>query len=141
MPALKITGTVFGKIQRTIGTYPAETGGMLGAKDGIITEFYFDESANSSAGTYSPNTKACETVLNEIWMPNQVSLCGFIHSHRSRYVPSAADKDYIIRIKNAIDCSVPFFLVILSSSSESGQFALYPYSVPQFELLPYALVP
>jgi hypothetical protein len=70
-PKLRITCSVYEDIKRTIGNRPAEQGGVLGGSrgDGVVTHFYFDESARQTGTTYSPNDQLLNRLFAEGWNP------------------------------------------------------------------------
>lgn len=76
-----MTRSVLNEIRCTIGRLPPETGGMLGGRDGVITEFYFDGTAERSGVTYSPNAARLNQLLQRQWSGDGIELLGFIHSH------------------------------------------------------------
>jgi hypothetical protein len=89
---LKIPHSIYEKIMATIGSHPAETGGVMAMEDDRITDFYFDYSAETGASFYRPNLACVNAVVNK-WLQEGLQLCGFIHSHRSPYTElSALDK-------------------------------------------------
>lgn len=89
-----ITKKVYDSILNTIGKSPIESGGILGEKDGIICEFYFDEDAKHTKSNYIPNLSKLNKVIEE-WQENGVQFIGFAHSHPNEYnKPSLGDGLY-----------------------------------------------
>lgn len=105
-----------------------EAGGILGEKNGIISSFYEDTTADVSYSYYQPDIFACESVINDIWNKNQIRFCGFIHTHRTEATPSEADKLYYKSILDSI-CNTEnkIFLFIAKYCYESDNL-LYAYS-------------
>ena len=96
----RCSSEVLEQIQETIGSRPAETGGILGTSDDgkTIDHFFFDEKASVSGVTYSPDTDTLNDVI-EKWNDEGVMFCGFIHSHpRGCISPSGGDYFYAERI-------------------------------------------
>ena len=109
---IPMTVDVLHRIQRTIGQYPAETGGFLGTSDGkTIDHFYFDYSAKTTGGTYTPDTEAVNKIIKK-WNEEGIKLVGNIHSHPDGYpTPSHADVEYAQRIMEAFDLD-QFYVII-----------------------------
>src|SRR5687767_11968851 len=100
MFAMQITEEVLTAIRQQIGSRPAEAGGVLGGNraSGTVTAFYFDETAATSRGTYSPNHEVVNRLLAEDWNPRGIDLLGFVHSHPAGIrVPSGGDQYYARR--------------------------------------------
>jgi len=96
---LRMTLSVYKAIRDTIGSQPAERGGMLGSSDGeTIDHFHFDESAATTAATYTPDVEALQDVLDD-WAEEEIAMVGFIHSHpRGCPRPSQEDVSYAVDI-------------------------------------------
>jgi len=96
---LRMTESVYSAIRDTIGSRPAEQGGMLGSSDGsIIDHYHFDEHAESTDATYSPNVEALQSVLRE-WAEQDIEMMGFVHSHPPGVLrPSKGDIKYAAAI-------------------------------------------
>src|SRR5438552_4675977 len=82
-PKFVISEPVFEEIRRTIGSLPAETGGVLGGnlETGAITDFFFDEHAICSEVIYTIDPGRINTVLQE-WNEAAIHLTGIVHSHK-----------------------------------------------------------
>lgn len=90
---------VLDKIMNSVGARPPESGGILLATTDLaeITEFYFDETADCSAITYTPDIRTLQKKLDEEWAPRNLDFVGFVHSHPGMDCLSAGDLDYIAR--------------------------------------------
>lgn len=117
---LRITSEIIHQIEQTIGKYPPEHGGILGAKeDGIISEFYFDHLGKSSSNGYSPDVESINKLLIEDWMPRNVYMVGIVHSHNHNISAlSCGDVHYGIQILQALDSVDAFYLPIITISNE-----------------------
>lgn len=129
---IKMTKDVFEQIKSTIGSRPAETGGILGMRNGVVDAFYFDNNGERSRATYSPDIESINRELEENWTPNDIIYMGAIHSHpRGIIGPSGPDAEYGERllINNLkYDKAKPYFyLPIVQPEDEFGPFALYSY--------------
>ena len=124
-PSPSFTLSVYDEIRRTIGSMPAETGGMLGGcfKTNTVTHFYRDDTARMTGVTYSPNTTVLNQLLKDKWDPAGIRLLGFVHSHPGTPTPSVGDVQYATRILDA-NTDIPWLLLpIVSSQEEHERFA------------------
>lgn len=132
-----MTREIYTKIKNTLGRLPAETGGILGTKDGaIITAYYFDEAANVGSNHYRPNIAKCERVINEIWHKQDIHFCGFAHSHYK--TPEASRKDieyfkiiYMHLLETCALYSNDLYMIITSAGNSQQPFRLNAYSARQ----------
>lgn len=131
MDVLKLSKEVYSQILDTIGKYPPECGGVLGAReDGIITEFYFDDHGTSSVNGYAPNVQMINEMLSNDWMPRGVLMVGIVHSHSNGIaVPSCGDISYGIRILQALDTVDRFYLPIVAI--DEGRVAMSCFVIMQ----------
>ena len=126
---LQITSEVIQQIEQTIGKYPPEHGGILGAKeDGIISEFYFDHLGKSSSNGYSPDVESINRILIEDWMPRNIYMVGIVHSHNPEiFSLSCGDIHYGIQILRSLDTVDAFYLPVVTVSSHKT--ILHPYVI------------
>ena len=131
MKQLTITKQVQDQINQTIGRFSPETGGILGSSDGgkTVDHYYFDHSAKTSSGTYSPDTATVNHII-AMWNQKDVELIGVIHSHpKGNTAPSHGDAQYVKSIMNALNIPGGFFMVIAQvASPPNGKTTLYPYT-------------
>ena len=131
---ITIKSHILDEIRQTIGSLPAESGGILGSNDGgrTITHYYFDRTATTTSGTYTPDTDAINKVI-EGWEKNGIQFVGFIHSHPGHHsAPSSEDHRYGIRIMNAMDMKGCFFMPIVNvSNPPEGNIEIHPYVINQ----------
>lgn len=121
-----ISESVYAAIASTVGSLPAETGGMLGGSriSGIIDSFEFDTTSVNSAATYTPDISVLNQILAERWNPEDTQLVGMIHSHPSGCErPSLGDERYAERILAAIPDMGRLVLPIVQPG-ESGSMRL-----------------
>ncbi len=129
---LRITQRVLDEIRRTIGRSRPEQGGMLGGRleDGIVTEFYFDESARRSGGAYSPDVETVNILLREEWNPAGIRLLGFVHSHPSGVERlSSGDLTYAKKILERNSDLERLLLPLVMAEPDSEIFELLPFAV------------
>lgn len=82
-PIIKMTREAFDKMMFGICSKPVESGGLMlgqiGSND--VSDFYFDDEAEVSGTTYSPNYKVLTKKLKEEWIPAGIDFKGISHSH------------------------------------------------------------
>lgn len=96
-PKMQILETPYNEIINTIGSRPAESGGLLFGKedDMIVRKFVFDKHAQTTRSTYTFNTEFLNPEIKRIWNDEGLSCIGFIHSHPHGYGrPSPPDIEY-----------------------------------------------
>lgn len=86
-PKMKILESAYNEIISTIGSRPAESGGLLFGKedDMIVRKFVFDKHARTTRSTYTFNTEFLNPEIKRIWNEEGLSCIGFIHSHPHGY--------------------------------------------------------
>lgn len=84
---MKILESAYNEIINTIGSRPAESGGLLFGKedDMIVRKFVFDKNARTTRATYTFNTEFLNPEIKRIWNEEGLSCIGFIHSHPHGY--------------------------------------------------------
>lgn len=96
-PKMQILENAYNEIINTIGSRPAESGGLLFGKedDMIVRKFVFDKHALTTRSTYTFNTEFLNPEIKRIWNEEGLSCIGFIHSHPHGYGhPSPPDIEY-----------------------------------------------
>lgn len=140
---LKITTEVFQEIVKTIGSGIPEKGGILLGKDGIITDFVFDENAHTSSSTYSLNVEFLNPIIQDKKQEGK-QLMGIMHSHPYGCSElSAPDKQYFqSQFKNFPDLEFLYTPIIFSA--KQGEFEFFPHvfhkdgttEIAELEILP-----
>jgi hypothetical protein len=80
-----------------IGTKRPENGMVLGGDpvDGVVRHVVFDDGAERSGSTYSPDHVRLNALLTDWWRPSGIRLLGFVHSHPGQFArPSGGDLHY-----------------------------------------------
>ncbi len=102
-----------------------EIGGIIGEKDNIICNVYFDKSTpNYNMGIYKANTEYLNKKIDE-WQNNSINFCGIFHTHTDKSKSlSKGDIKTINTIMNNMpsDISKLYFPLILPKNN------LYLYS-------------
>ena len=119
---------VYDDIVHTIGKAPIESGGIIGEKDGIICEYFFDKSDVHKDCRYIPNLNKLNAIINA-WNKRGVSFIGFVHSHPNMYnKPSTGDAEYAQKLflynKNLKRLVFP---IVTFSSDEGISISFYEY--------------
>lgn len=115
----------FNAIEATVGSRPAEHGGILGGRRGSFTIEHFvpDDSARTTSVTYYPDITAVNHILKEQWNPAGINLLGFAHSHPAGSTrPSENDWAYLDRILAAIPEMGTMLIPIVQTIPDTGSF-------------------
>ena len=101
MTKVRIKRSALYELMNTVGSRPAETGGILigpiGTND--ITHFYFDRSGSCTGSTYSPDYITLRQKMREEWLPAKLDMKGRVHSHPgSLDTLTSGDMNYIKRL-------------------------------------------
>ena len=122
----KITTSAKMEIIKKVGSKPAEQGGVLMGKDGIITDFIHDKHAKTSRGTYELNIQYLNPLIKKLVAQGKEFL-GILHSHPSGYAQlSSQDRTYFkSQFKNFPDLDKMFTPIVFSA--KDGEFHFFPY--------------
>jgi len=125
---IRILFAVFFKILKTLGSLPAEAGGILlgpVGNDNIITHFVFDKYAHTTGSTYTLNTDYLNPILSEMTDAG-FEIKAVIHSHPQGYRKlSPQDIAYFtsqIKKLNLEKLAVP----LVFSANKGGQLDFLP---------------
>ncbi|MBI9017054.1 MAG: Mov34/MPN/PAD-1 family protein [Phycisphaerae bacterium] len=120
---------VISKIFNTIGTKPAETGGILlgPLNKNEISDFYFDNDGQCSKATYTPDYAKLTHLLKTEWADEGIEMKGVVHSHPNRFDRlSGGDLTYIERL---LKCN------------PRDDFFIAPIVIPEeFRLIPWMVL-
>ncbi|MGC4129241.1 MAG: Mov34/MPN/PAD-1 family protein [Bergeyella sp.] len=126
MKKFRITTDAHQNIIKKIGSKAPEQGGILLGKDGVITDFVYDEFAKTSGSTYSLNVEFLNPIIKKFKNEGK-ELLGIIHSHpfgASRL--SNPDKEYFAGILNKAT-DVDFLFTPIVFSGRETEFHMFPY--------------
>jgi len=121
---MQIVEKVYDDILNRCFVISNETGGILGGKDNIITEFKFDKgTSQSSKQHYYPNIQKLNNCI-ENWQDRDIQFYGIIHSHlKEERTLSDGDLKYI----RTIILSMPTHIT----------FLYFPIVLPQKEIVSF----
>lgn len=78
---MQIKKEIYNKMLYSIPLVPPETGGILGMKDGVITQVCFDNSnLQNDRALYIPNIKKLNNQIM-VWDEKDITFAGIFHSH------------------------------------------------------------
>jgi molybdopterin/thiamine biosynthesis adenylyltransferase len=126
---MRISASVHRQILGAIGTKMPENGMVLGGDptDGIVRHVVFDDGAERSGSTYSPDHVRLNALLTDWWRPSGIRLLGFVHSHPGRFArPSGGDLAYAEMILKANPHLDRLLMPIVTVSPEA---AIHPFVV------------
>lgn len=119
---MKILKDIYEGILTNTPFLPPETGGILGGKNGVITNTFFDvnTSIHSSPTIYFPDIKLFNTVIDH-WNNTGILFLGIFHSHNSQFRElSNGDKKYITKIMESMPPEVDtlYFPIVIPELKE-----------------------
>lgn len=123
----RITTSAYNEMIKTVGSQPAESGGLLfgSRKDWVVTKFLFDKNAKTTSTTYSFNVVYLNPMIEKLGNEG-LQLLGFFHSHPQGYKQlSEPDREYFFRQFNNIP--VDKFLTPLMFPATDGSYDFIPY--------------
>lgn len=126
---MRMTASAHRQIMGVVGTKPPENGMPLGGDplDGVVRHVVFDDGAERSGSTYSPDHVRLNRLLTDWWRPSGIRLLGFVHSHPGRFArPSGGDLHYARVILKANPHLDRLLMPIITVDPEP---ALHPYIV------------
>lgn len=120
------------RIQASIGHVAPESGGILGSRNGVISEFYYDYSGITDKNYYMPSDEVDKIIRQ--WNLMGYTFEGFIHSHTNRFSPTNADIDYSLKVlrwyEEEFKINKDTILIPLVKSTWSfNAFHIYGFSV------------
>lgn len=130
-PKMQFLESAHNEIINTIGSRPAESGGLLFGKedDYVVQKFVFDKHAKVTRSTYTFNTEFLNPEIKRLWNEEQLSCIGFIHSHPNGYERlSPPDVEYF---SSMFDCMPrKHYLTPIVFTAPDGGFKLNAHILP-----------
>lgn len=127
---MRMTYSVYNNIKETIGSKPAETGGMLLSEthDYTITIFIFDIAASNNRNVYQPNTN----FLNKALVGRNEDFVGIAHSHPPGIL-KLTPQDKVAAWSNITSPSNThlraYLMPLIRTIPDTGHFEIIPYIV------------
>ena len=97
-----ILKSVYYDIMMSAPIVPPESGGIMGAKDDVVIEYFTDSGRRNDGYSYFPDIEKLNRQVDR-WSDLGISLSGFYHTHTPMGTGlSAADVQYICQIMNSV---------------------------------------
>lgn len=135
-PHVRISKAAFTKLRDTVGSLPAERGGIFVGPDPFcIEDFIFDEGKKSrQSAVYFPDTSYLNEILERDHEPNGRRFVGLAHSHPNGYWRPSGDSTWgdvkaarnNLMSKSNADLSA-LFIPIVESAATTGRFVVHPF--------------
>ena len=127
---MRFTSSAYNKIIDTIGSQPAESGGLLFCDEQdqnyTVRKYVFDEGAKTTGTTYTFNTEYLNPIVKKLWEEDRLLCIGFIHSHPRGYgMPSPPDIHYFTEMFKHMRREL--YLTPIVYTVPDGGFELRPY--------------
>ncbi|HIT54134.1 MAG TPA: hypothetical protein IAD07_09380 [Candidatus Fimivicinus intestinavium] len=121
---MKILSELYDRLLAEVPPPPPETGGILGARSGIVCAAYFDFGrTHSTRAVYEPDTARLNGQIAD-WEQSGIAFCGMFHSHLpGEDTLSGGDRRYITRI--------------LAQMPAQTQALFFPIILPGERLIPF----
>ncbi len=138
MKEMVFTREAYAAMTETVGTFPAETGGiLLGNRDDyVVQKFIFDANASTGSTSYDPDIAFLNREVKREWEENGLAFLGFVHSHPrglSRLSGDMGngigDQGYIQRIFDSMPNLTHFLAPIVFPSSGKMAMKIFPHIV------------
>jgi proteasome lid subunit RPN8/RPN11 len=129
-PKIQILESVYEEIRNTIGSRPAESGGLPFGKeeDMVVRAFIFDKDAHTTRSTYSFNTDFLNPEIKKMWNEKGYSCLGFIHSHPYGFGrPSHPDIEYFSSMFDSMPR--PYYITPIIFTKPDGGFKFNPFII------------
>lgn len=119
--------------RKTVGRYPAETGGMLACSKNIkyVDTWCFDEKSRNTSASYSYDVEQMSIVYRE-WKRQNTTCVGFVHSHPASYRQPSYD-DIATAYALMKFFKNDFFYLPIIISDRKGLFTLYSFVIRKKE--------
>lgn len=123
---IKVTEDIYSKMINDMPIVPPERGGILGAKDGVISEVFFDcMNTVHDRAIYIPEVKKLNEQLTK-WGDEDIQFAGLFHSHKNNSF--CLSKDDLVYIET-----------IIKSLPDSVDSLLFPIVIPKKMVIFYSV--
>lgn len=120
---MKMQRAVYDEILQTCPAVPPESGGLLGGRGGVITQYIADLGLGNGYDRYVPNVQVLNAVLAE-WQKDGVQFCGLYHSH----FPQG---------ERLSDADVFYIETILRATANAADTLYFPLVFPKEKMIAY----
>ena len=121
-----INKNTYDELLHSIKPYPPETGGILGGKNKVVSEFFLDDGIPSQRiCSYYPAVKALNKKIKE-WQLRNIDFLGMFHLHFYDVdTLSKGDREYILKIMKHMPQKIDelFFPIIVLPKYEMVSYA------------------
>lgn len=122
---MNIIENIYLKILDSYSVPPPESGGILGIKNGMVCEYYHDNSCRiANKAVYVPNVNILNLKIEE-WNKHGIMFSGIIHSHMfGQSKLSSGDIEYIKQIFNNISEGIDelYFPIVIPEAKQVISF-------------------
>ena len=125
--SIEIDESILDSWRKNVGLFPAETGGMLGAKNdkSTIDLYVFDEKSKNTGASYYYDKDEMSKVYNN-WKSKGFETVGFVHSHPNGIVrPSFQDISTALIHMDFFKHD--YFIMPILQPDKNGLFTVYFY--------------
>lgn len=103
---MKIIDKIYKQVIERCSSYQMETGGIIGGKNEIVCEFFFDIGhKGEGTGCYIPRVDFLNYCIAD-WQQKEIQFYGIFHSHYQHSELSCGDIRYINRIMSAMPTKI-----------------------------------
>ncbi|MDO4154763.1 MAG: hypothetical protein Q4E21_07940 [Clostridia bacterium] len=120
---MKMQRAVYDEILQTCPAVPPESGGLLGGRGGVITQYIADSGLGNGYDRYAPNVQVFNAVLAE-WQKDGVQFFGLYHSH----FPQG---------ERLSDADVFYIETILRATANAADTLYFPLVFPKEKMIAY----
>lgn len=124
---------VLDDFRKTVGRYPAETGGMIACSKDIkyVDTWCFDKKSRNTAASYSYDVEQMSIAYRE-WKKQNTKCVGFVHSHPASYRQPSYD-DIATAYELMKFFKNDFFYLPIIMSDRKGLFTLFSFVIRKKE--------
>lgn len=134
---MNICSTILNDIISSMPLVPPEAGGIIGAKNGEICIWKYDEGLKERGCVYRPNVDSLNRVIAS-WTENGYSFMGILHVHfGGSKLLSEGDERYIKKIMKAMPDSVKtlYFPIVVQPEKEFVSYKAFLNSQGKLEII------
>ena len=123
---MEVLRDIIDKITHSFENRRNESGGILGGKKNIITEFCFDRECTKYE--YIPDIINVNKIIEE-WNKQDIDFMGFVHSHKDNCNLSYADIEYARKIISVNNVKYIHMFLYVNKNNEIIDYIVNMYDV------------